>query len=92
MNTGNAEFLSSVPIFSELSPETIEKVSKLATVRLYPKNTIILGEEEAGSAFFVIVSGKVKVSRISNDDSGKEVILSILNPLDFFDYPESRFP
>lgn len=84
MNTGNTEFLSSVPIFSELSPETIEKVSKLATVRLYPKNTIILGEEEAGSAFFVIVSGKVKVSRISNDDSGKEVILSILNPLDFF--------
>ena len=84
MTTGNVEFLRSVPIFSELSPETLEKVSKLGSVRSYTKNAIILTEEEAGSAFFVIISGKVKVCRTSNDDSGKEVILTILNPPDFF--------
>jgi len=80
----NIEFLTSVPIFSDLNSETLEKVSKLGTVRTYTKNSVILTEEEDGSALFVIISGKVKVCRSSNDDPGKEVILSILNPSDFF--------
>ncbi|GBD86387.1 cAMP receptor protein [bacterium BMS3Abin03] len=80
----NTNFLSRVPIFSDLNPETIEKVSKLGTVRTYPKQSVILSEEDAGSALFVIISGKVKVARSSKDDASKEVILSILNPSDFF--------
>jgi CRP-like cAMP-binding protein len=31
-----------------------------------------------------MVSGKVKVARVSNDDKNKEVILTLLNPSDFF--------
>jgi len=31
-----------------------------------------------------MVSGKVKVARVSNDDKSKEVILTLLNPSDFF--------
>lgn len=80
----NIEFLTSVPIFSDLDSETLEIVSKLGTVRTYEKNSVILTEEEDGSALFVIISGKVKVCRSSSDDPGKEVILSILNPSDFF--------
>ena len=78
------EFLTSVPIFSDLDSETLEKVSKLGAVRTYEKNSVILTEEEDGSALFVIISGKVKVCRSSSDDPSKEVILSILNPSDFF--------
>ncbi len=80
----NAEFLSSVPIFSDLNSDTLRKVSELGTLKSYNKNSVILSEEEDGSALFVIVHGKVKVCRISKDDSSKEVILSILNPSDFF--------
>ena len=80
----NVDFLSSVPIFSELTADTLQKVSKLGMVRFYAKNSVILTEEEDGSVLFVIESGKVKICRLSKDDSGKEVILSILNPLDFF--------
>lgn len=80
----NIEFLGSVPIFSDLNADTLQKVSKLGAVRTYAKNSIILTEEEDGSALFVIISGKVKVCRISKDDSTKEVILSIMNPSDFF--------
>ena len=78
------EFLSSVPIFSELNSKTLQKVSGLGSVKSYPKNSVILSEEEDGSALFVIISGKVKVSRSSKEDTSKEVILSILNPSDFF--------
>lgn len=77
-----SDFLSYVPIFSELPIETIDKVAQAGSKKSYKKDSVILMEEEAGSALFVIISGKVKISRTSND--GREVILSILNESDFF--------
>jgi len=78
----NTNFLESVPIFSELDSDALEKIVKSGVTQTYKKDSIILSEEESGSALFVIVEGKVKVSRSSGDD--KEVILAILNESDFF--------
>jgi CRP-like cAMP-binding protein len=78
------EFLKSVPIFSELKDETLSQLAQSGSVQSFTKESIILSEKEAGSALFIIISGKVKISRISSEDSDKEVILSILNPSDFF--------
>ncbi|MEW6652765.1 MAG: Crp/Fnr family transcriptional regulator [Bacteroidota bacterium] len=78
----DSEFLTYVPIFSELDNDTIEKIEKIGSSKFYAKNEVILMEEEAGTALFVIVKGKVKVSRNSND--GREVILTILGESDFF--------
>jgi len=78
----NSEFLNYVPIFSELEKEAIEKIEKIGLRKIYHKNEVILLEEEAGTALFVIIKGKVKVSRNSND--GREVILTILSESDFF--------
>ena len=78
------EFLKSVPIFSELSEDTLSQLSQSGSVQSFSKDSIILSEREAGSALFIIIAGKVKISRISAEDSDKEVILSILNPSDFF--------
>ncbi len=77
-----SEFLLYVPIFADLSTETIEAIARVGTRKKYSKDSLILLEEDAGSALFVIISGKVKVSRTSND--GKEVILTILSESDFF--------
>ncbi len=78
----SSEFLQYVPIFSELHPKTLEKITQVGARQKYVKDNIILMEEEAGSALFVIISGKVKIARSSGD--GREVILSILNESDFF--------
>lgn len=78
------EFLKSVPIFSELNDDTLTQLSKSASIQSFSKDSIILSEKDAGSALFIITSGKVKISRISTEDDDKEVILSILNPSDFF--------
>lgn len=78
----STEFLAYVPIFSELPDETLNKIEKIGTRKQYQKNDIVLMEEDAGTALFVIVTGKVKVSRASND--GREVILTILSDSDFF--------
>ena len=80
----NIEFLKNVPIFSELNDDTLFKLSQLGTLKTFDKDSIILSEQDAGSALFVMVSGKVKVARVSNDDKSKEVILTLLNPSDFF--------
>jgi CRP/FNR family cyclic AMP-dependent transcriptional regulator len=79
-NTTN--FLANVPIFSDLDQETLEKIVKSGVLQSFKKNSVILSEEDSGSALFVITEGKVKVFRSSNDE--KEVILAMLNESDFF--------
>ncbi len=78
----SSDFLKYVPIFMELPESTLEKIELVGSRRNFEKDQIILLEEEVGSALFMIVSGKVKVSRSSND--GREVILTILSESDFF--------
>ncbi len=80
--SSSTEFLKYVPIFSELPDNTIETISEAGSKRFYKRETVVLLEEDAGSALFIIVEGKVKVSRTSTD--GREVILSILADSDFF--------
>lgn len=81
MNT-LGECLQLVPIFSDLPEEVIDQVVLVGSKKTYTKDSVILVEEEVGTALFVIIEGKVKVSRSSND--GREVILSILSDSDFF--------
>lgn len=76
------EILRLVPIFSELDDEIIEKLVSLGRIKEYDKDAIIFLENETGNAMFIIIEGKVKVSRVSDD--GREVILSILDEADFF--------
>ncbi|HUX61736.1 MAG TPA: Crp/Fnr family transcriptional regulator [Ignavibacteriaceae bacterium] len=78
----NNDFLKYVPIFSELSDSTLEQISKLGMRKSFTRDSVVLFEHETGSAMFVIINGKLKVSRVSDD--GKEVILTILSESDFF--------
>jgi CRP/FNR family cyclic AMP-dependent transcriptional regulator len=74
--------LKYIPLFSELSEEDLKEIVKLAVRQIYKKDNMILIEEEIGSTMFIILDGRVKISRISED--GREVILSILSEGDFF--------
>ncbi len=78
----NIEILRNIPLFSELSDRELEKIAQVASKQRYHKDNLILIEEEVGSTMFVILEGRVKISRISDD--GREVILSILSEGDFF--------
>ena len=78
----NLDHLRNVPIFSDLSVSDLEKISNKMVSRSYDKGQMILLEETHGETFFVIKSGIVKVTRLSDD--GREVILAILGESDFF--------
>jgi CRP-like cAMP-binding protein len=76
------ELLKKVPLFSELHEKDLERIASLLVKKAYTKGNVILMEEDIGKTLFIIVQGKVKISRIGED--GKEVILSILGEGEFF--------
>src|SRR5580765_5705634 len=76
------ELLRTVPVFADLSDVDIESLSRLCTRRRYPKDTVVFFENEEGDSFFMIVEGRVKVTILGDD--GREIILSMLGPGDFF--------
>ncbi|MGD0589750.1 MAG: Crp/Fnr family transcriptional regulator [Bacteroidota bacterium] len=75
-------FLRNVPIFAELEEKDLLRVVKLGTSQKYKKGNIVVLEQESGAALFVIITGKVKVVRM--DEDGREVILSMFGPGEFF--------
>jgi CRP/FNR family cyclic AMP-dependent transcriptional regulator len=76
------ELLRSVPIFSELSDPDIASLGRLANRRKCPKDSVVFFENEEGDFFFMILEGRIKVTILGDD--GREVILSLLGPGDFF--------
>ena len=77
-----AENLDAIHVFSDLSQEELEKVANLCTPRTYPKNSMIILEEEFGDTVFGIITGTVKITRVN--DEGKEVILALLGQGELF--------
>ena len=78
----NLDHLKNVPIFADLSSSDLEKISNKMILRNYNKGQVILLEESKGETFFVIKTGEVKVTKLSDD--GREVILAILGESEFF--------
>ena len=82
MQTEDITFLRNVPIFADLEDPDLEKIARLGSRQRYKKGNIVVLEQESGAALFVIISGKVKVVRM--DEDGREVILSMFGPGEFF--------
>ena len=74
--------LNNIPIFIDLDEDETKDVSESCTPRNYPKNSMIILEEEFGDIVFIIIKGTVKITRVN--DEGKEVILSLLGPGEIF--------
>jgi CRP/FNR family cyclic AMP-dependent transcriptional regulator len=74
--------LKRVPLFSDLSEVELARFTDVVREREYPKNSVILFEDDPGDALYIVASGQVKVVLIGED--GREVILSVLSDGDFF--------
>ena len=76
------DFLKSVNIFSDLTDSELKSIQELCKTRKYPKNSMIILEEEMGDVVFIVMSGTVKITRVN--DEGKEVILAMLGSGEVF--------
>lgn len=70
------------PLFPELTSERLEQVAEHGTVRTYPKNAVLIHEGDLSDSLYVILKGKVKV--YASDEDGKEIILNIQGPGEYF--------
>jgi CRP-like cAMP-binding protein len=76
------QMLRKVPLFSQLSDQDIARLAEVARERTYPKNAVIVFEDDPGDALYLVIRGQVKVVLIGED--GREVILSVLKEGDCF--------
>ncbi len=77
-----ADILRKVPLFGQLAPPDLERVVEISRERSYPRNSVILFEDDPGDALYVVAQGQVKVVLIGED--GREVILSVMGEGEFF--------
>lgn len=82
MPTDPLEVLKRVPLFRHVPEPDLVALAQLVRERHQPKGSMILSQGAAGDSLFLIQSGQVKVSVVAED--GREVILSVLGPGNFF--------
>ncbi|MDA8098131.1 MAG: Crp/Fnr family transcriptional regulator, partial [Nitrospiraceae bacterium] len=74
--------LKDIELFSSLSEPELKEIKEHLLMRDFKRNHVILQEEETSEFMYIIIHGKVKISRIAKD--GKETILSMHGSGDFF--------
>lgn len=72
------------PLLTAANPETLEWLLSAAVEHEYPANRAVLMEDAWGNAVYFIVSGWVKVRRLSGASEDSVVTLAILGKGDFF--------
>lgn len=69
-------------LFRGLSEDDISAITERVIRRSFPRNTTVLYEEEETDALYIILKGKVKVTKRSVN--GKEAVITILSAGDYF--------
>ena len=75
-------FFRKFALFAELDDRELASIAAVAKSRRYDKDDVVFHADESGDIFCLIKEGQVKVTMISPE--GKEIILTLLGPGDFF--------
>jgi len=72
------DYIARVPLFEGLPPEQIEDLAMIVTDQTFGKGEAIFSEGEDADGFYVVITGRVKIFKLSPD--GKEQILHFFGP------------
>lgn len=75
-------FLKQTHLFAEVTDNGLNKISNFVKENFYKKGEIIFNEGETGDTLHIIVKGRVKITKYTQQ--GKIKILAILNEKDSF--------
>ena len=78
MNNDIRKLLANVLFFRGLPDEELDSIRAITIERRYQRNQLVFSDGDEGKGFFLVVTGKVKVYKMSPE--GKEKILHILGP------------
>ena len=74
--------LRTINIFEGLNDEDLEKIFKLARIKLYADKSMILEEGKLGGALHVIIKGQVKITK--KVEAKKDKFITKLGPQSIF--------
>lgn len=78
----SALLLRNVPLFSVLPESQIALLTSIVSRRSITRGTTVIAAGDPTDSLYILVSGRMKV--MMSDDEGREVILSILGPNEYF--------
>ena len=71
-----------VDLFKGLSDAEFKELEPYLSTSLYKKKETIFSEGEPPEWFYLVLTGKVKITKLSHE--GKEIILEVISPTDIF--------
>jgi CRP/FNR family cyclic AMP-dependent transcriptional regulator len=74
--------MKTVPLFAMLPEEQLRMLTTVVTRKSAPRSTTIMAGGDPTDSLYIVLSGRLKV--MMSDSEGKEVILAILGPGEFF--------
>lgn len=74
--------LTRVPLFAELEQRELIELNRCLRGKQFQKGEVIFLEGDPGTSLYIIESGRVRIVLTSAE--GKEVLLTVLGPSDFF--------
>jgi CRP/FNR family transcriptional regulator, cyclic AMP receptor protein len=88
------KILKRVPLFSGLTNDELEKISRITFLRQYRKNSIVFVEGQERSTVYFIQSGIIKVTKA--DNNGNEQVICLLQKGEMFPhvgfFDDSSYP
>ena len=80
--TVSTAVLKAVPLFASFPEDQLRMLTTMVTRRSASRSTTIMAGGDATDSLYIVLSGRLKV--MMSDAEGKEVILTILGPGEFF--------
>jgi CRP/FNR family cyclic AMP-dependent transcriptional regulator len=80
--TVSTAVLKAVPLFSSFPEDQLRMLASVVTRKSATRSTTVMAGGDATDSLYIVLSGRLKV--MMSDADGKEVILSILGPGEFF--------
>jgi len=74
--------LRALPIFQALDDETLVPIARVSSLRSVPRQAVVLRAGDRTDNVYFVLTGAFKV--LVSDEEGREVILSMMGPGDFF--------
>ena len=74
--------LKKIPVFGALNASDAEEVKPYLLPSRFRKKEAIFSEGDTSDWLYIVTKGKVKITKLSQ--SGREIILEIISPFDFF--------
>lgn len=78
------DILRSFALFRDLGDEALHRLTRRATRRLIPAGEAVFQQGDAAHSFFLLLSGRLKVTQVTED--GQQLVVRVVYPGDLFGF------